>query len=210
MTLQLHGYVTGVFAENTYVIIDEETQKAAVIDPGDGAVDLWRKHEEDGAQIDKILLTHAHLDHIWGLSALKEATSAPIYLHAADDFLIEGFVSMAAAYGFEVTPAPPADVKWNEGDRVDVGNTTLEILHTPGHSPGSVSLVWDGGVFTGDALFAGGIGRTDFPRSSYEELERSIQEKLYTLPDELTFYSGHGQPSTIGHEKKTNPFVRGK
>ncbi|MEM7164754.1 MAG: MBL fold metallo-hydrolase [Planctomycetota bacterium] len=208
MSLQLSGYVTGAFAENTYIAIDEETQLAAVIDPGEGALALWRKHEEDGATLDKILLTHAHLDHIWGLSELKEYSGAPIYLHHEDDFLLEGFVSMAAAYGFEVAPAPPADQRWDEGDTVAIGATTLRILHTPGHSPGSVSLVWEDGVFTGDVIMAGGIGRTDFPRSSFTELAHSIREKLYRLPDDLAIYSGHGPPSTIGHEKATNPSIR--
>ncbi len=208
MSLEVHGYTTGPFAENTYIAIDTETQLAAVIDPGMGALEIWRKYEEKGITLDKILLTHAHLDHIFGLKDLKEATEKSIWLHSDDDFLIEGYVEMAEVWGIQVEPAPPADYSWEHGDEMGIGNTTFEIRHTPGHSPGSVSLVWDHGVFTGDALFAGGIGRTDFPHSNYHTLERAIQDQLYTLPEHLTIYPGHMGTSTIGAEMKSNPSVR--
>ena len=207
MSLRVHGHVTGAFAENTYVIIDEGAREAAVIDPGEGAAKIWRECEKE-AHLKAILLTHAHLDHILGLKELKEATGVPIYLHREDLFLLEGLVEIATAWGFSAEPAPPPDHFWEDGDVFTLGETKLTVIHTPGHSPGSVSLRWDEGVFTGDALFAGSIGRTDFPRSSQEELLRSIRERLYTLPPELPIYPGHMGTSTIGREMQTNMFVR--
>lgn len=207
MSLQVHKHVTGPFAENTYIVIDQATQLAAVIDPGMGALELWRPHEAAGITLDTILLTHAHLDHIWGLKDLKEATGVPIWLHREELFWVENHVASGIRWGFELEPAPPPDEFWEHGDTKTLGETTFEIIHTPGHSPGSVSLRWQDGVFTGDALFAGSIGRTDFPRSSLDELLGSIREQLYTLPDDLPIHPGHGGTSTIGREKATNRFV---
>lgn len=209
MPLRVHCHVTGVFAENTYIAIDDATSKAAVIDPGEGALEIWRSHEADGIELESILLTHAHLDHIMGLKDLKdEYPEIPIWLHEEDLFLVESYVSIAAEWGVPVEPAPPPDHFWSDGDRASIGETELDVIHTPGHSPGSVSLRWDEGVFTGDALFAGSIGRTDFPRSSLPVLERSIRERLYTLPEDLVIYPGHMGTSTIGAEMRGNMFVR--
>ncbi len=190
------------------MIFDDASALGAVVDPGEGALGLWREASA-GRTLDKILLTHAHIDHILGLGALKDATGAPIYLHAADRFLVEELESIAALYGLEVEPAPLPDVEWKDGDRVRLGETDLEVIHTPGHSPGSVSLRFSEGVFTGDALFAGSIGRTDLPGGSFEVLERSIKERLYRLPEALVIYPGHMGTSTIGEERRSNPFVRG-
>ena len=209
MSLELGAHVTGPFAENTYVAIDAATRQAAVIDPGEGALAIWEEYADRG-ELTAILLTHAHLDHILGLRELKAAHDVPIWLHEEDVFWVERFQESAAMWmGVRVDPAPPPDRFWKHGDRFELGETTFEIRHTPGHSPGSVSLVWPEGVFTGDALFAGGIGRTDFPRSDFPTLERSIREQLYSLPDELPILPGHGGTSTIGDERKHNTFVRG-
>ncbi len=208
MTFDIFRHTLGAFAENTYVAVDQATRQAAIIDPGEGALDVWRGYAEDGAQLDKILLTHAHVDHILGLGELKEATGAPVHMHREDLFILEHFVESARMWGFEVEPAPPPDHFYEHGDQVSVGATTLEVIATPGHSPGGVCLRWKEGVFTGDTLFAGSIGRTDLPGGSFEALDSSIRQRLYVLPDDLTIHPGHMGDSTIGAEKAHNPFVR--
>lgn len=208
MSLKVQKYVTGPFAENTYIATDPGTSQAAVIDPGEGALDLWKRHEAEGETLQWILLTHAHLDHIWGLRDLKAAyPEIPIWLHRDDLYWVENFVDAAAHWGFDLPPAPMPDEFWEEGDEIKIGEQALRVLHTPGHSPGSVSLIWDEGVFTGDALFAGSVGRTDFPGSSAADLVASVREKLYALPEALPIHPGHMESSTIGHEKRYNQAI---
>ncbi len=208
MALKIHGQATGPFAENTYVALDEESGLAAVVDPGLGALDIWTSFSDKGATLDRVLLTHAHLDHIFGLSELIEAFPVPVHLHREDAFLIENYVSIAAEWGFDVDPVSMPDEWWEHGDRVQLGSTEFEVRHTPGHSPGSVILVFDGGLFSGDTVMGLSVGRTDFPRSSADDLARSIQTQVYTLDDNLVLYPGHMQTTTIGQEKQHNQFVR--
>ena len=208
MPLSVNCILNGPFAENMYVAVDVATKKGVVIDPGIGAVETWRRYESQGATLEAILLTHAHLDHIFGLRELKDATSVDIWCHPDDEWLIEKYPEICEMYGLPVETQPLPDKNWVHGDTFELGETTFEIRHTPGHSPGSVSLCWPGGCFTGDALFAGSIGRTDFPRSDFATLEKAVREQLYTLPDETVIYPGHMDTSTIGHERATNPFVR--
>ena len=209
MTLAIHGQSTGPFAENTYIAIDEGSGAAAVIDPGVGALEIWQRFAVEGATLERVLLTHAHLDHIFGLRELIDAAPAPIYLHRDDAFLIENYVEIAAEWGFEVVAPPQPTNWWSHGDRFLLGATPIEVRHTPGHSPGSVVLVFPGGVFSGDTLMGYSVGRTDFPGSSSETLVKSIRTQLYTLDDSLVVYPGHMQSTTIGEEKLHNQFIRG-
>ncbi|MEM7263243.1 MAG: MBL fold metallo-hydrolase [Planctomycetota bacterium] len=208
MPLKVIGEATGPFAENTYVAIDEATGQAAVVDPGQGALDIWRRAEADGAVLERVLLTHAHLDHIWGLRELVEAVEVPVHLHLEDRFWIENYVVSAAQWGFEVEPTVMPTDWWEHGDHVTVGETDFEVRHTPGHAPGHVALCFDGGAFSGDLVMGFGIGRTDFPRCDPAALKRSIREQIYTLPDETVLYPGHYSPARVVDEKTQNQFVR--
>jgi glyoxylase-like metal-dependent hydrolase (beta-lactamase superfamily II) len=196
----------GMWQTNFYLLVNEATNEAVVIDPGygeDQILSLIKPY-----QVKAILLTHAHLDHIGGLAATKEATGAPIYIHeAVKDWLIDPRLNMSVSFGQPID-GPPADELLYDGQRLALAGWVLEVRHTPGHTPGCVSFVADNVVFAGDTLFQGSIGRTDFPGGDFDQLARSIREKLYTLPNETVVYPGHGPATTIGEEKRYNPFVR--
>ncbi|MCS7096421.1 MAG: MBL fold metallo-hydrolase, partial [Nitrososphaerota archaeon] len=155
-----------------------------------------------------IINTHGHPDHITGNRAMKEAFSIPILIHEGDAHMLEApGRRFARAYGFNVD-TPPADKLLRDGEKIQFGGQALKVLHTPGHTPGSICLLGEGGIFTGDTLFAGSIGRVDFPESSESEMQKSL-EKIKVLPDSLGVYPGHGPTTTIGEEKRANPFLTG-
>jgi glyoxylase-like metal-dependent hydrolase (beta-lactamase superfamily II) len=156
-----------------------------------------------------IWLTHAHLDHVLGVPRLKAETGAPVWLHTADRPLYDHVPEQAAFYGLEAEPLPPPDREFRAGDTVRLGGIEFTVRHTPGHSPGSVSLVGPGAVFGGDVLFAGSIGRSDLPGGDYDTLIKSIERELLVLPDQTIVYSGHGPETTVGHERRANPFLTG-
>ena len=187
-------FTVGWLSTNCYVVGCEETKEAVVIDPG---MDNERETEpilkfieQNGFRINYIINTHGHPDHISGNAVMKEATGAPILIHENDAERVQ------------------ADRKLHDGDVLQVGNFKLVVLHTPGHTKDGISLLGDNAVFTGDTLFAGSVGRTDFFGGSYKELMRSIKIKLLPLPDSFKVYSGHGPSTTIGDEKKHNPFLQ--
>jgi hydroxyacylglutathione hydrolase len=199
----------GVFA---YLIGDEEAKEGLVIDPADEADLLMSEAESYGLQIKYIVNTHCHVDHIMGNKEMVKRTKAKIVIHEKDaDNLTRTPVTLLEM--FSATPSPPADLLVKQGDVITVGKVGLKVLHTPGHSAGGMSLYADGIVFTGDTLFVGSVGRTDFPGSSFEELERSIREKLYVLPGNTVVFPGHNYgptpTSTIQYERRNNAFVRG-
>jgi glyoxylase-like metal-dependent hydrolase (beta-lactamase superfamily II) len=197
----------GPFAENCYVLGCEETMAGAVIDPGDEFDRIWQKVEERKLDIRLILLTHGHIDHVMQVHAMHEKTGAPVYMHQMDQFLLENLPSQAAAFGLTISGVPKVDSYWTDGDTVEFGQVQLEVVHTPGHSPGSVSLLTKGIALVGDALFSGSIGRTDLPGGDYETLISSIKTKLLTLSEETYIYPGHGPTTTIGRERAMNPFL---
>ncbi|MFQ5705857.1 MAG: MBL fold metallo-hydrolase [bacterium] len=197
----------GVFAENCYMVGCEETREAVVIDPGDEIAKILDRIEDRALNIKYILLTHAHLDHVKEVQTFKRSLPVPILMHAADQFLLDNLPAQAAAFGLTTSGIPHVDVNIDEGDEIAFGQLRFKVLHTPGHSPGSVSFVASNAAFVGDALFAGSIGRTDLPGGDYDLLMKSIREKLLTLPEATEIYPGHGPVSTIGHEKQTNPFL---
>lgn len=200
----------GAFAENCYVIGDRDSGDAVLVDPGEEADLFLARLRTEGLTLRAIWLTHAHLDHVAGVAAVKRATGVPIWLHPDDRALYDAAPQQARVLlGLELPPLPPPDHAIVPGEPLRVGTAAFEVRHVPGHSPGGVALVGDGVAFVGDAVFAGSIGRTDLPGGDTETLLRSIQEQLLTLPDATVLYPGHGPETTVGRERRTNPFLTG-
>ncbi len=199
------------FEQNCSLLICSETNKAAIIDPGGDVDKILAVVAQQGAEVEKILLTHAHIDHVGGTQALAKALDVPVEGPQKEDhFWLQQLPMQGQMFGFPQIPAFDPQRWLEDGDTVSFGNVTLDVFHTPGHTPGHVVFYHPAtaSVFVGDVLFNGSIGRTDFPRGDLATLLDSIKTKLWTLPDETRFYPGHGPSSTIGHEKQTNPFVR--
>jgi glyoxylase-like metal-dependent hydrolase (beta-lactamase superfamily II) len=198
--------VVGMLQSNCYVVGCEDTKAGIIIDPGGDAPSILNKVEQLGLSIKYIVNTHGHIDHIAANRPLKEATGAMIAIHHADaEYLITDQGQFARMLGV-LSPGPPADVLLEEGDDIVFGDDSLHVIHTPGHSSGSISLAADGVVFCGDTLFAMGVGRVDLPGGDWETLIQSIKNQLFTMPDTTTVYTGHGPPTTIGREKSSNPW----
>ena len=198
----------GAFAENCYLLADAATREAVVIDPGEETPLFLSRLKTEGWTPTAIWLTHAHLDHVTGVAAVKAATGAPVLLHPADRPLYDAVPRQAALFGLSAEAPPEPDGELAEGQQLAVGGCRFQVLHTPGHTPGHVTFVGHALAFDGDVLFAGSIGRTDLPGGDSDALVRSIRRRLYTLPDETVVFPGHGPATTIGEEKRTNPFVR--
>jgi len=194
------------FLKNGYVVGCPRTREGIVIDPGDEAGALVAAVRAHALGVKYILLTHAHLDHVTGVGAVKDAFSAPAYLHRDDLPLYERVVQQAQMFGLEVEPPPPVDAFY-DAQPLRFGDFEVRVHHTPGHCPGGVCLQIGAHLFVGDTLFAGSIGRTDLPGGDYAVLMRSITEVLFPLGDEAVVHPGHGPDTTIGRERTTNPFV---
>lgn len=198
----------GPLQANCYIVGCEQTRQAVVIDPGGDADRILNALAKDKLTLSAIIDTHGHFDHIGANQPLQAATGAQLMIHKLDAPMLDEMVGSAAAWGLKVEPSPKAGRFLEEGDLIECGNIQLEVLHTPGHTPGGISLYAReaGAVFVGDTLFSGSIGRTDFPGGNYDTLISSIQNKLFSLPDGTQVYTGHMEPTTIGKEKKFNPF----
>lgn len=198
----------GPLETNCYLVGCEATRLGAVIDPGGDAPEILSAIERRQLTLKYILLTHAHFDHIGGVADLVEATHAPVALHPGDLPILRT-KGGAAMFGIFVRPSPEPDMALAEGQVIEIGTIKLSVLHTPGHTPGHVTFhePTTRAAFDGDVLFMQGIGRTDFPGSSYQQLLDSIRNKLFTLPDDTTLYPGHGPATTVGDEKWSNPFL---
>jgi hydroxyacylglutathione hydrolase len=198
----------GALATNCYIVGCEKTKQAAVIDPGDEADRILDAVREAGLKVTHVLLTHAHFDHIGAADEVVRASGAPLALHP-DDFPLLQAGGGALFFDFQPPPIPGTVVSLAAGQEIGVGELTLRVLHTPGHTRGHVTFYApaEGALFDGDVLFAGGIGRTDLPGGSFEVLLRSIGEQLMTLPDDTVVYPGHGPATTIGHERRSNPWL---
>jgi glyoxylase-like metal-dependent hydrolase (beta-lactamase superfamily II) len=198
--------VVGPLMANCFIIGCEKTKEAVVIDPGDE--DDRILFELEGMKVKFIINTHGHFDHVAGNKRLKEATKAPVLIHFLDAPMLTTLSSDASMFGISVENSPPADQMLKDGDTISFGAVNLEVLHTPGHSPGGIALYADGNLFVGDTLFAGSIGRSDLPGGNYNTLISSIKNKLYVFDDDVRVFPGHGPETTIGLEKKNNPFTR--
>ncbi|MDJ0987168.1 MAG: MBL fold metallo-hydrolase [Desulfobacterales bacterium] len=197
----------GPIMANCFIVGCEDTLQAVIIDPGDEAGKIMQGVADSNLTVTHIINTHGHFDHVSANKDIHAATNAPILIHALDAPMLSKIAASASNWGLTAEDSPPPDRNIDDGDTITFGNITLNVIHTPGHTPGGVSLFADGHVFVGDTLFAGSIGRTDFPGGSFETLKSSIQDKLFALPEDARVYTGHGPETTIGHEKQTNPFV---
>lgn len=213
--MRIHAFTFNPFQENTYLLIDEATRTCAIVDPGchnaAEEAELRTYLEHHALRPTTLLLTHAHIDHVLGLDFVVRTWHLTVRHHPADEATLRAVPTYAPAYGFPRFHLPDAPgALFEPGERVQIGHTALEVRFTPGHAPGHVVFYHapSQALIGGDVLFNGSIGRTDLPGGDYATLERSIREQLYPLPDATTVYPGHGPTTTIGHEKRTNPFVR--
>lgn len=207
--MQITCMPSGMLGVNTYLAVDEETNKGFIVDPGGYNPMLTKKVQDDNVIIEYIIITHGHADHICGVNAhRRDFPDARIVANAAEEPMLndENF-NMSASFGTPDTVKP--DILVNDGDEINVGSITLKFFHTPGHSPGGMCIYSekDNVVFCGDTLFRQSVGRTDFPGCSFSELMSSIKEKLFTLPDNTNVFPGHMGSTTIEFEKRNNPFV---
>jgi glyoxylase-like metal-dependent hydrolase (beta-lactamase superfamily II) len=201
------------FMKNGFVVSCERSSEGIIIDPGDEADSLVRQARAANVIVKGILLTHAHLDHITGVVRAKAAFDVPVWLHRDDQFLYDAVVEQGLMFGMRVEPQPPVDAFYEDRVPFSFGGYVVDALHTPGHCPGGVCLAIgraDGPgreLFVGDTLFAGSIGRTDLPGGDHEQLLRSIADVLLAFPDDTIVHPGHGPDTTIGRERRTNPFL---
>jgi len=207
--LTFQRYSLGALQTNAYVVVNSERTHAVVIDPGTPDSALIRKL--DGLKVEAILLTHAHFDHIGGVDTLRKRYSCPVYIHSAEkDWLADAGKNGSTRWA-DVTPpitTDPPEHLLADGQTLELIGETFHVKHTPGHSPGSVSFLVGDLLFAGDALFHRSVGRTDLPGGNQDQLFRSIRQKLFVLPENVLVLPGHGQETTIGDEKRENPFVR--
>jgi len=203
--LILRNLVVGPFGSNCYIVGSESDKVGIIVDPGADANDILKEVKELGLDIRYIVLTHGHMDHIGAVKGVKEATGAEVAVHA-DDARFLRRLSLSTLYNRSF-PASP-DRLLGDGDSIDAGDLHFTVLHTPGHSPGGICLLGHGILFSGDTLFNHGIGRTDFPGCSHSQLINNIRTRLMTLPDDTLVYPGHGPETTIGTERRGNPFLR--
>lgn len=211
--MKIYKFTFNYFGENTYVLYDN-TGECAIVDPGccnnseENILSEFIKKENLKPKY--LLNTHCHIDHILGNAFVKEKYKIPLLINKNEEPVLKSGISISQAYGISYNPSPSADSFIDEQDEVKFGDTTLKIVFTPGHSPGSICFINHRikAIIGGDVLFNGSIGRTDLPGGDFQTLENSIIKKLYTLPDEYIVYCGHGEETTIGFEKYNNPFVR--
>ena len=209
----IESRAVGPFMKNGFIVGCEETREAVLIDPGDEVQSLLAFVERQRLEVRHILLTHAHVDHVTGVGTAKKALAVPVYLHRDDLFLYEHAVESGAMFGLQVEPQPPIDVYYTTGQVIPFGTFEVRPHHTPGHCPGGVCLQigkrGEAGkeLFVGDTLFAGSIGRTDLPGGDYATLITSIRSVLFAFGDDAIVHPGHGPDTTIGHERRTNPFL---
>ena len=206
--MKIEHYVVGVVGTNCYFAINEQTKECIIIDPGDEAARLAEKIQAGGYTPVAILLTHAHFDHIMGVDALAGQYGIPVYVHVDDaDMLQQPEVNCGAMIGTRASAN--ADKQVHDGDTVNLAGMEIQVIHTPGHTPGGVCYYFpqEGVVFSGDTLFCESVGRTDLPGGSMSQLVRSVREKLFKLPDLTIVYPGHGEPTKIGTEKQYNSFI---
>ena len=200
--------IVGPFASNCYIVGSESNKEGVIIDPGDDAEEILKNVKDSGLNIKLIILTHGHIDHTGAVKEVKEATGAEVAIHTDDAKSLQEQL-LGRLFGLSYPPPPPPDWLLKDGDSIDIGDLHFLVVHTPGHSPGGICLLGEGVVFSGDTLFNYGIGRYDLPGGSGSQLMNSIHTKLMILPDNTIVYPGHGPDTTIGTERRSNPFLGG-
>lgn len=204
--MKIHWVTVGAFQENSYLLVDPVSRKAVLVDPGAEPERILEMVREQNAAVDAIWLTHAHLDHIGAVQAVRRALPVPVLLHPADLVIYRRAAQQAALYGLPFEQPADPDGELQDGQTLSVGAHTFSVRHSPGHAPGHVVFVGESVLLGGDLLFAGSIGRTDLPLSDPEAMERSLA-MIAGLDPALVVYPGHGPPTTIGRELATNPFL---
>jgi len=199
--------VVGPLDTNCYLVYCHETLECAVIDPGAEAERIYPLIVEFELKPVVILNTHGHIDHIGANRDIKDKFNVPLCIHSLDSPLLEKIQEFELSFFLGAKESPRADRLLRDGDTIELGKSTLRVVHTPGHTPGSISLLGDGILFSGDTLFFGGVGRTDLPGGSTKDLERSIKEKILTLPPDTIVLPGHGPLTSVGEETESNPFL---
>ena len=201
--------VVGPLGVNCSILGCEETGQGVVVDPGDDADRILAQVQQRGLTISAIINTHGHFDHVGANRQLAQATGAPLYIHQADAPMLERVAKTAAMYGLSGENSPPPDRLLEDGMQIEFGTHRLQVIHTPGHTQGGCCLYLEAEdkLIAGDTLFADGVGRTDLPGGSHTQLVESIKTRLFTLPDQVQVYPGHGPTTTIGHEKRHNPYL---
>lgn len=198
------------FGSNTYLAVNEEEGKAVLIDAGVPSSQILKYLEDHGLKLEAVLLTHGHPDHLMGLKEIVDATGAPAYMHPSDAEMVKSIPPLfLRMLGLDDLKLPDEFLPLEDGQELELGGMRFKVLHTPGHSEGSVCFLTDGVLFDGDLIFRGSIGRTDFPGGSIETLLRSVKEKVFTLPSDTRIYPGHLDSTVVGWEKRTNPFLIG-
>lgn len=206
----IESFPVGLLQCNCIILGSEQTREAIVIDPGDEAGLVFARLSKLNLKARYIIATHAHIDHVGGFKELKDLTGAPLYLHRQDLFLYDALPMQARMLGLSAPPATEIDAYLDHGDQIGTGEIKLDVLHTPGHTPGSICFHTSehSHLYAGDTLFMGSIGRTDLWGGSYDEIIDSLQRRIVTLPDETIVIPGHGPKTTVGREKIYNPFLQ--
>ena len=198
----------GPIMANCFIVGCEDTKQAAVIDPGDEADRILMALANHALSVKYLINTHSHFDHVSANKRMKEVTGAPLAIHPDDAPMLSELSRAAMMFGLSAENSPEPDILLKDGEEISFGNITLKVIHTPGHSQGGICLYTPGHLFAGDTLFFGSIGRTDLPGGDYDTLISSIKTKLLVMDPETIVYTGHGPETTIGNEKRMNPFLR--
>ncbi len=205
-SLRVYMMEVGPLAVNAYIVEHTPTRNAVVLDPGGDGEAILDEIARLGLTVTKILLTHGHFDHVGAVGLLRERTGAPVHIHPEDAGRMTGASRQGMLFGLSVSDPPAPDVLVEEGDLVQFEDQEFRVAHTPGHTPGCVSYIVGTMAFVGDLIFAGSIGRTDLPGGDHGQLIESVRKKIFPLPDETVLFPGHGPVTTVGEEKRSNPF----
>jgi len=206
--MEFDSVIVGALETNCYLVYCTESLECAIVDPGAEAQKIFHLITKKSLNPVVLLNTHGHIDHIGANKDIKERFNIPLCIHALDKSMLENVQQSELSFFLGAKESPSPDKYLEDGDMVKLGKFSLQVIHTPGHSPGGVSFLGDGFILSGDTLFYGGVGRADLPGGSWDELERSIKNKILTLPDETIVLPGHGPTTSVGQERNLNPFIK--